>query len=69
MEQKCGDCKHYVKHYIFLSNRFLEIKSGHCTFPMNKSRKSIDKACKYFEKNEEKNEIHIIEIKIKHQTL
>lgn len=68
MELNCGNCKHFVKHYIFLDERFIEIKSGHCIYPMNKSRKSMDKVCQHFEEREE-TKIEFIEITIKRRTL
>ncbi len=69
MEQKCGDCKHYVKHYIKSSGRFNEIDNGHCFYPRLKHRDGKQKACEHFIEREEEPKIHFIEIEIKHRTL
>lgn len=69
MEQKCGECKHFIRHYIKSSKSFNPIDHGHCTYPMIKNRTIDHMACTYFEEKAEENKIHIIEIEIKHRTL
>lgn len=68
MEQTCGNCEHFIKHYIFMDGRFSPIDDGHCTYPMIKNRTTDHKACKHFTESK-KNEIQVIEIKIRHKTL
>lgn len=69
MEQICGNCEHYIRHFIHSSGRFTPILHGHCTYPMIKNREADHKACKYFEERKVDDKIHVIEIKIEHKTL
>lgn len=69
MEQKCGNCNFFIRHYIKSSGRFTEIDNGHCTYPRLKHRDGSQKACEYFIEREEEPKIHFIEIEINHRTL
>ena len=65
MDKKCGNCEHFVKHYVFSSKRFSEIEHGHCTYPMLKNRETTHKACQHFIKKDKSKEEKIIEIDIR----
>lgn len=52
MEQNCGNCKYFIRHYVKMSGRFSPIDHGHCRYPMLKNRVIDHKACKYFEEKE-----------------
>lgn len=65
MDKKCGNCEHFVKHYVFSSKRFSEIEHGHCTYPMLKNRQTTHKACQHFIEKDKSKEEKIIEIDIR----
>lgn len=69
MEQICGNCEYFVKHFVNIGGRFVHSELGHCTYPMVKNRQVQSKACKYFEERYTDDSINIIEITIKHKTL
>ncbi len=69
MEQICGNCKHYVRHFVCFNGRFSPIEQGHCTYPRNKYRTAKHNACEYFEGKEHDDKIEVIEIKIKHKII
>lgn len=69
MEQNCGNCEHYIRHFVYSSGRFTPILHGHCTYPMIKNREADTKACKHFEKRHTANSIQVVEIKIEYKTL
>lgn len=69
MEQICGNCEHYVRHFINLAGFFRPIEYGHCKYPMTKNREADHKACKYFEERHTDNSINVIEITVKYKTL
>ena len=69
MKQVCGNCEHYIRHFVFSAGSFVPIDSGHCTFPMIKDRTESHKSCKYFEERKTDNKVHITEIRINHKTL
>ena len=53
MEETCGACKHFRRHYIKLGWRYEPIDDGHCVKPRCKMRKAKTPACGYFQKKEE----------------
>lgn len=65
MEQNCGNCKHFVRHYIKWSGRFSPIDHGHCKYPMLKNRTVDHKACKYFEEKDKSEEEKVLLVTIK----
>ena len=65
MDKNCGNCQHFVKHYVFSDYHFSEIDYGHCTYPMLKNRESTHKACQHFIERDKSKENKIIEIDIK----
>ena len=69
MEQICGNCEYYTRHFVNLSGYFRPIDHGHCRYPGLKNREADHKACKYFEERKEKDEIQVIEIKVEIKTL
>lgn len=37
-DKRCGDCGHFVRHYIWLVNSFFPLHLGHCAHPRLKDR-------------------------------
>lgn len=69
MEQICGNCEHYIRHFINQCGIFSPILHGHCTYPMIKNREADTRACKYFEERHTDDSINVIEITVKCKTL
>ena len=65
MDKTCGNCEHFVKHYVFCCRHFTEIDNGHCTYPMLKNRAGTHKACQHFIEKDKSKENKLIEIDIK----
>lgn len=40
----CGDCGHFIRHYIWLPGRFSPLGVGHCAHPRRKDRRE-DQSC------------------------
>ena len=53
MEETCGMCKHFRRHYIKFGWRYQPIDDGHCVKPRCKTRKAKTPACGHFQKREE----------------
>ena len=45
----CGQCIHYVPHYVILDGHYVQTVLGHCIYPRVKGRKIHTKACTRFE--------------------
>ena len=52
MEETCGVCKHFRRHYVKCGWRYDPIDDGHCVKPRCKMRKAKTPACGYFQKRE-----------------
>ncbi len=65
MEQYCGNCKYFIRHYIKQTGKFSPIDHGHCRYPMLKNRMVDTKACKHFEEKDEADEKKILFVTIR----
>lgn len=53
-EEVCGNCKHYIEHYIKKDDRpgwsmVTPVNCGHCTYPRMKARTPGNPKCVHFE--------------------
>ena len=48
----CGQCIHYVNHYVIWDAHFVQTALGHCIYPRVKGRKIHAKACAHVEQRQ-----------------
>ena len=47
LEEFCGDCKHFCRHYVKLKESYLPTRFGHCIHPRVKERRD-DEHCPHW---------------------
>ncbi len=47
-QQICGNCRHFVQHYVQLEGRFVPLGVGHCIYPRLKDR-AMAETCRRWE--------------------
>lgn len=51
-EERCGNCKHYIKHYRRTEKgRYISLDIGHCVHPRIKNRRA-EEHCAYWQAKE-----------------
>lgn len=48
MENKCGECVHYIQHYAIFEGKLNKIYFGHCVMKKRKKLDQISPACELY---------------------
>lgn len=48
-DNRCKNCRYYIKHYALIENRIIQVHCGHCIWKIPKTKHPNRKACEHFQ--------------------